>query len=152
MKPSAPSRRAFTLLEVLVSLAIFALAAVVLGAAYVNVLNGYDAVSHRQEHEQDLRLVRSQVLAEPDRKRVEKGGTFPLPQNHQAQWTATVQETAVADLFRVTFRCRIDETARPQPWVREENFLLLRPTWSDPSDREKLREQSARRLEKREAR
>jgi len=152
MKAPSTRRGGFTLVEVLVSLAIFALAAVVLGAAYVNVLNGYDAVSHRQEHEQDLRLVRAQVLAEPDRKLVEKGGTFPLPQNRSAQWTASLQETAVADLFRVTFRCEIGEPSRPRPWVREESFLLLRPTWSDPADREKLREQSARRLAKREDR
>lgn len=154
MNPPRPAsrRRAFTLVEVLVSLAIFALAAVVLGAAYVNVLTGYDAVSRRQEHEQDLRLVRTQVLAEPDRKLVEKGGTFPLPDNRRAQWTAVVQETAVADLFRVTFNCQIDEPARARPWVREENFLLLRPTWSDQADREKLREQSTQRLAKREAR
>jgi len=145
-------RRAFTLIEVLVSLAIFALAAVVLGAAYVNVLTGYDAVSHRQEHEQDLRLVRAQVLAEPVRKLVELGGTFPLPQNRHAEWSAAVQETAVADLFRVSFHCVIAEPERARPWVRDESFMLLRPTWSDPADRDKLREQSAQRLAKREAR
>lgn len=152
MRPPAAHRRAFTLIEVLVSLAIFALAAVVFGAAYVNVLTGYEAVSRRQEHEQDLRLVRGQVLAEPDRQLVEKGGTFPLPPNRRAQWSASVQETAVADLFRVTFRCEIAEPSRPQPWVREENFMLLRSTWSDAADRDKLREQAAQRLEKREAR
>ena len=35
----------FTLVEVLVALAIFALGAVVLGSAYLNVLNSYEAVS-----------------------------------------------------------------------------------------------------------
>ena len=32
-------RRAFTLVEVVVALAVFALGAIVLGAAYVNILN-----------------------------------------------------------------------------------------------------------------
>jgi general secretion pathway protein I len=139
----------FTLLEVLVSLAIFALAAVVLGAAYINVLTGYAAVAHRQEHEQDLRLVRAQLLAEPDRTVVEKGGTFNLPDNRAAQWTATVDEADVADLFRVALRCEIPEPGRPKPWVREESFLLLRPTWSDPATRDRLRRQSAEKLQKR---
>ena len=151
MSSSAAGRRAFTLIEVLVSLAIFALAAVVLGAAYVNVLNGYDAVSHRQEHEQDLRLVRAQLLAEPDRTVVEKGGTFALPENRQAEWSAVIKETTVADLFQVSFRCQIPEPARARPWVREESFLLLRPTWSDPADRDKLRQLSAQRLAKQRA-
>ncbi len=147
MRPSG--RRAFTLIEVLVSLAIFALAAVVLGASYVNVLTGYDAVSHRQEHEQDLRLVRAQLLAEPDRTVLEQGGTFPLPDNRHAEWTATIVETTVADLFRVNFRCQIDEPGKARPWVREESFMLLRPTWSDPAERTKLQQLSAQRLEKR---
>ncbi len=151
MNPVA-RRRGFTLVEVLVSLAIFALAAVVLGAAYVNVLTGYEAVSRRQEHEQDLRLVRTLVLVEPDRKLVEAGGTFPLPENRSARWTAAVRATGVADLFGVRFRCEIDEPGRAQPWVREESFLLLRPTWSDPAERDRLREQSRQRLEKGEDR
>ena len=153
MKHPAPVRRrlgmraaGFTLIEVLVALAIFALAAVVLGAAYVNVLTSYDAVSRRSEHEQELRLVRAAVLAESDRTVVEQGGTYPLPDNRSVQWTATVEEAGVADLFRVQFRCTMPEPGRPDPWVREEVFFLLRPTWSDPATRDRLRQQTAQRL------
>ena len=39
------AKRGFTLVEVLVALCIFAMAAVVLGSAYVNVLTGYEVVS-----------------------------------------------------------------------------------------------------------
>lgn len=132
------------------SLAIFSLAAVVLGAAYVNVLTSYASVSRRQQNEQELRLVRTLVLAEPDRTVVEKGGTYTLPDSRLAQWTAVVQEAAVADLFRVTLRCEIPEPSRPQAWVREESFMLLRPTWSDPALRDELRQKSKERLAKRD--
>jgi len=145
-----PARAAgFTLIEVLVALAIFALAAVVLGAAYVNILTSYDAVSRRSEHEQELRWVRAAVMAEPDREVVEKGGTLALPDQRAVQWTAVVEPAPVADLFRVRFRCEIPVPARAEPWVREEVFFLLRPTWSDPAERERLRQQSRQRLEKR---
>lgn len=144
-----PRRAGFTLIEVLVALAIFALAAVVLGAAYVNILTSYDAVSRRSEHEQDLRLVRAAVLAEPDREVVEKGGDFALPGSRPARWTATVEPGTVADLFQVKLRCEIPEPGRPTPWVREEVFFLLRPTWSDPAERDRLREQTRQRLERR---
>jgi general secretion pathway protein I len=139
----------FTLIEVLVALAIFALAAVVLGAAYVNILTSYDAVSRRSEHEQELRWVRAAVMAEPDREVVEKGGTLPLPDHRALQWTAVVEPASVADLFRVRFRCEIPVPDRTKPWVREEIFFLLRPTWSDPAERDRLRQQSRERLEKR---
>ena len=133
------SRRAFTLLEVLVSLAIFALAAVVLSATYVNILTSYDAVSRRNEHEQDLRLVRAQLLSEPDRKKVENGGDFALPDNRTAHWKSTIEESSVADLFKVTFSCELRDSGTGKPWAQDETFMLLRPTWSDPAARDKLR-------------
>jgi len=140
--------RAFTLLEVLVALAIFAVAAVVLGATYVNVLANYSAAAARQEHEPDLRFVRAPLLGAPDRRKAEAGGELALPAGGTARWTATITETSVADLFRVRWRCEIRTAGLP--WVREENFLLLRPTWTDPAAREKLRESSRQRLSRRE--
>ena len=41
------AQRGFTLLEVLVGIAILAMAAVVLGAAYVNTLGAHEAVARR---------------------------------------------------------------------------------------------------------
>jgi len=139
----------FTLIEVLVGLAIFAGAAVVLGATYVNVLNGYDAVSRRNEHEQDLAFVRNTaVLGESDRPTVEQGGDLTLPGNRSAHWEAKVVEGTVADLFQVSFHCEIRDPARAQPWVHDETFMLLRPTWSDPAARDKLRSDARDRLTK----
>ena len=147
--PIAPAVRrpaAFTLIEVLVSLAIFALAAVVLGATYVNVLNGYDAVSRRNGRDQDLAFVRAAILGESDRKVVEQGGDFSLPENRSAHWEATVEEANVADLFRITLHCEIRDPARADPWIHDETFMLLRPTWSDPAVRDKLRQATTDRL------
>ena len=138
----------FTLVEVLVSLAIFAVAAVVLGTTYVNVLTGYAAVAQRNEHDQDLRLVRAVLLAEPDRKKAETGGDQALPGNRTAHWEARIEEAGVADLFSIHFRCEIRDPAQPQSWVREETFQLLRPTWSDPAVRDRLREAARAQLEK----
>jgi general secretion pathway protein I len=136
----------FTLIEVLVGLAIFAGAAVVLGATYVNVISSYDAVARRNEHEQDLAFVRAAILGESDRKTVEQGGDFALPDNRTAHWEAKVEEATVADLFRVSFHCELRDPARAQPWVRDETFMLLRPTWSDPATRDKLRQDTRDRL------
>lgn len=143
------SNRGFSLIEVLVSLAIFALAAVVLGATYVNVLTSYDAVSRRHAHAQDVQLMRAAVIAEPDRKVVEEGGEMTLPGNRTARWEATVEEADIADLFRVTLHGEIRDSSRDQPWVQDEVFMLLRPTWSDPALRDKLRQATRERLEKR---
>jgi prepilin-type N-terminal cleavage/methylation domain-containing protein len=48
----------FTLIEVIVALALFALAATVLASAYVNVLDATERVKSDQAFEQDIALVR----------------------------------------------------------------------------------------------
>lgn len=139
------------MIEVLVSLAIFSLAVVVLGATYVNVLNSYDAVARRNQQEQGLALVRAALLTESDRRKAEQGGDYALPGNRTAHWSAQIEEAAVADLFQVGFRCEIRDSSSTKPSVHEEKFLLLRPTWSDPAVRDKLRQAARQRLERRNA-
>ena len=143
---SAVPPSAFTLLEVLVSLAIFALAAVVMGATYVNALNAYEAASRRNGYDEDLRFARTAVLTEADRDKVEEGGDLDLGGNKRAHWEADVAPTNTADLFSVTWTCTITDSTRPQPYKVTQTFLLLRPTWSDPVDRSQLLQQAKDRI------
>jgi len=148
-KPGRRDRAAghgFTLLEVLVALAIFALAAVVLGATYVNALNAYEAATRRNGYSEDLRFARMVVLTEPDRKKVEEGGDLDLGGGKRARWQADVASTNTVDLFSVTWTCDITDPARPEPYRTSQTFLLLRPTWSDPVERATLLEQVRERI------
>jgi general secretion pathway protein I len=138
----------FTLLEVLVALAIFALAAVVLGATYVNALNAYEAATRRNEYSEDLRFLRTAVLTEPDRKKVEEGGDLDLGGNKRARWRAEIAPTNTVDLFAVTWTCEITDPGRREPYRTSQTFLLLRPTWSDPVERSTLLEQVRERIAK----
>ena len=148
MKRPRKTSRAFTLVEVLISLAIFALAAVVLAAAYLNVLGGYQAVELRQQSEEQWKLVRSVVLSEADREKVEAGGRLQLSDSSSVRWTATIEGTELADLFAVTVRAEPELSAGAESRVREQKILLLRPKWSDPVERSKLRATSQERLAK----
>lgn len=146
MKFPSSNCRGFTLIEVLISLAIFALASVVLAAAYLNVLGAYQAVALRQQGEEEWKLVRSVVLSESDREKVEAGGRLQLPDLGSLQWTATIEPTAVADLFAVTVRAEPEFSREGENRAREQKILLLRPRWSDPLEREKLRAATHERL------
>jgi general secretion pathway protein I len=144
--PGGGLRRGFTLLEVLVALAIFGLAAVVLGATYVNALNAYQAASRRNEYEEDLRFVRAAVLIESDRDKVEEGGDLDLGNNKRAHWKAEIAATGTLDLFAVAWTCEITDPARTAPYRVTQRFMLLRPTWSDPVERGKTLEQVKERI------
>ena len=142
--------RAFTLLEVLVALAIFALAAIVLGAAYVNVLTAYETVSRGNQADEDVRFARSILLAEPDHDTAEKGGDFVSPGGRQVKWHATIATTTMADLFTVTFVCELTDPAASTGGTQTvtENFTVLRPTWADPTENTKLKQDAQDRIAK----
>lgn len=144
MKSRAPtSFRAFTLVEVLVSLAIFSLAAVALSSAYLNVISGYrDSETQRVRHE-NWSLVRLQILIEPDRDIIESGGQITLPDNTSLRWTANIEPTELADLFALELN---GEITGAEAWSQSERLMLFRPDWSDPGERDQLRETNRQRF------
>lgn len=134
-----PRRSAFTLLEVLVALAIFAMAAVVLGGAYLNVLNGYETARRATVSNPDVEFARAALLAQPDADLARQGAEFDAADGRHVRWTAAIDPTTVADLFTVTFDCEISGSGLPEPQHTKQVFRVLRPTWSQASDRTTLR-------------
>lgn len=142
-------RGGFTLVEVLVSIAIFALAAVILGSAYINVLSGYQRMRSSTQDETDLAFVRALVLAEPKLEVIEKGGDVRRAESTTVHWQAEVEPTNRADLFQVVIECQMPGVGSKQGRTMRDSFLVLRPTWSDPAEREKLRAKFREELAKR---
>jgi general secretion pathway protein I len=143
---SAYMRGGFTLLEVLVALVIFALTAIVLGSAYVNILNGYAVAARGNEANQDVAFARGLMLAEPDRKVIEQGGDFETVNNRRVRWNATIESTTINDLFTVTFICEISAEGNSEPEKITQTFTVLRPTWSDPVERGTLLQNATARI------
>jgi len=133
------------------ALVIFALATVVLGSAYLNVLTGYEIARNSNATDVDLAFARSQLLSQADLQTAENGAEFDdtAPGESAAprhvKWTADIEPTDTTDLFTVTFTCTISE-GMAQPAKVTETFMLLRPTWSDPATRSTLRQNAASRV------
>ena len=144
--PASKRSAGFTILEVLIALAIFALAAVVLGGAYLNVLTGYETANRALERNDDVRFARDSLLAEPDLDTVLKGGDFDSGNGRRVTWKATVDPTETTDVFLVTFECEITGADLKQPEQTKETIRLLRPTWSKGDDRDKLRKTAQDRI------
>lgn len=142
-------RVGFTLIEVLVALAIFAIAAVVLGAAYVNLIQTHAALRDRDGREADIAFARDALLIEPDRAKVERGGDVVLPDGRTGNWRATVEPTEVSDLFDVEIEFSAPPPSGTGEMVRTTSKLrLLRPTWSTAAERKRIRDAARQRIEK----
>ena len=137
---------AFTLVEVLVAITIFAMTAVVLGSAYVNVLSSYSAAARANTTNEEIAFARTLVLAQPDRKVIEDGGDYESTNSRHVKWSATIASTNINDLFTVTFVCEVTEPEKTEPTKITETFTVLRPTWSDPAERSKLLEDAKNRI------
>ena len=144
----ATSRRAFTLIEVLVALVIFAMAAAVLGAAYINVLTSYQFAGRSNADDLDLAYARQQLETQIDLPTAEAGDKFENADNKTITWTADIEPTTTADLFTVTLTCVISGSELDPTRTIAQTFTLLRPTWSDPTDRSNLRQEAATRIAK----
>jgi general secretion pathway protein I len=142
--------RGFTLIEVLVALAIFAMTAIVLGSAYLNILNSYRTVGRPNEDVQDVTFARQALLTQIDFQTAENGDEFDTADGHHVQWSLdpaiTAPSTTVSDLFTVGFVCEIADSPSAQPRKYTETFMLLRPTWSDPVTQTGVRQAEATRI------
>ena len=139
-------RRGFTLIEVLMSLAIFALAAVSLGAAYSNVLMSRLALKQDEQRLDDQARCRAALLETPGFDDVETGGEIHLPGGRTATWQGKIEATSVSDLFAVQLTAEIEPPDGGEAEEFTETRMLLRPTWSIPADRQKIRDEARQRL------
>lgn len=145
MKTSTP--RAFTLIEVTISLALFALAVVGLTQAFVNILLSLDSIESGTELQADLQFLRSQIVPEPDREKLEEGGEIATLGSGNVHWQAEVIPMPVSDLFRVILTYELSQPQSANTVTITEELLLLRPTWSDPVERSTILAENADRLQ-----
>ena len=140
------NRRGFTLIEVLISLAMFALAAISLGAAYTNVVLSRQALKVNDTEVDDLARARAALLETVNYDDVGTGGEIHLPGDRLATWKGEIEATSVSDLFSVKLTVEIQNADGTDAKPLTETRLLLRPTWSTAADRQKIRDAAKQRL------
>lgn len=139
---------AFTLIEVLIALAVFAMAATYLTSTFVNALTARErSVSNDMLHA-DIQAVRMQLLLEPNLDDAEDGGEYPTLHHGEAFWQARIEPTGVVDLFQVELAIEFSDPPEDGPDRHEEKLHLLRPTWSEGDERSDLLEDKRQELER----
>ncbi len=132
------SQRGFTLIEVVIAVALFAMAAAVLSSTFVNALLARDRVQSNDIRDADIRAVRMQLLLEANREDAEDGDRYETLNNGEANWRAEIEPTEVVDLFQVFFEIEFSDPHGEQSPTYSEVLYLLRPTWSEPNERSDL--------------
>ena len=137
----------FTLLEVLVAMALFFMAVTFFSMTYMNTLMAIESTQLNQGLEQDLAAIRREALLVADVEELEEGGELVTGEHGLARWRVEYEPTQVADLFQVTLFVELEPEDR-EKGVREatERFYLTRPSWSEPTQRDELRAQTEERL------
>ncbi|MFP4165943.1 MAG: type II secretion system protein J [Opitutales bacterium] len=132
---------AFSLIEVLIALALFAMAGIVLSSAFVNALLARERGRGQAEQVDDLRLARQQLLLEPNRDDAEAGGDVETVHAGTATWQARIETTDLVDLFEVHWSVEFFDPPEDHARTYEETLYLLRPTWSEQDERSRLLEE-----------
>jgi len=132
--------RAFTLPEVLLALALLALAAVAVGGA---VRSSLDLLGRARVVEQPLigwSVARDQLLLLENRQDVKQGDRINLPDGETVRWEAEVEETGLPDLFEVFLEMSSADREKT------ETLFLYRPEWSNSVDRGPLLDDARREI------
>lgn len=132
------SNRAFSLIEVVIAVALFAMAATILSSTFVNALLVRDRVQSNDVREADIRAVRLQLLLEANIDDAEEGDRIETLNNGEATWRAEIEPTEVIDLFHVQFFVEFLDPQEEQSPTYQETLYLLRPTWSQADERSSL--------------
>lgn len=127
-------------MEVLLALALLGMAIVGLTAAFTNTLVSLDQLNIENDRQGVLRFIRAQVLQINDRDEFEDGGEVETLDLGTAIWRAEVEETIVADLFKVYLEIELDppDAKERRRELYKQQIHILRPTWSDPVERSTL--------------
>ena len=128
----------FSLIEVVVALALFAMASVVLTSSFVNALLAREHGQSNDLRHADIRAVRMQLLLEPNVDDAEDGGRYDTLNNGTANWEASIEPTNVIDLFEVQLQIEFSDPQEQQEASHSETLYLLRPTWSKSDERSSL--------------
>ncbi len=128
----------FSLIEVVVALALFAMASVVLSSSFVNALLAREHGQSNDLRHADIRAVRMQLLLEPTIDDAEDGDRYETLNNGAANWAALIEPTNVIDLFKVQLRIEFSQPQAEQTATHTETLYLLRPTWSESDERSDL--------------
>ena len=130
------NRRAFSLIEVLVAVALFGIAVSSLMFAVSNLMLGIERVADAPADDAEVRFVMSLVLKLPSASALEASGSCSLPDGTRMRWKGALSKTETLDLHQLDLELHKEER-RGERLIKVRR-LVYRPAWSEPIYRGEL--------------
>ena len=147
---ASPNRRppgaGFSLIEVVIAVAIAGLAFIVLTETFFNVLLTLEGLESESDYQKDVRFVRREIIRIAERDELEAGGEITTLDLGEARWEAEVEALDIVDLFKVDLEIEFENPVGEEILYRE-TLYLLRPTWSDPIESSAILSEARDRIE-----
>ena len=138
--------KGFTILEVLVAVVIFAGAATVLVASYINILSNFEASRVKANFDEELAYVRSELQIISDVEEATDGREFDMGNGVQGIWYSEIEMTEIPNLFTVNLVVDMTDSEGEQQQLNQQ-FYLLRPSWGEPDEVDKARQDMQERMQ-----
>lgn len=124
------------LIEVLIALALFGMAAVFLVDGISVASRTMRLMKDTREMEQDLLWARSQIFKEHRYEEIDDGGEIKALTIGEITWETEIEMTEVVDLYSVvlTMEYEGNDEIGIKPGERISKMFLLRPGWANESD------------------
>lgn len=128
--------RAFTLIEVVIAIAIFSVTAGILLAAIGNAYAAQSSLSRRDSRHEERREIMRILLSESenDSEKLNTGGDYQSVAGENAHWEAEAEETPQAGLFRVNVVIDWDDDTERETFF----FYAFRPDWKSQFDNQEV--------------
>lgn len=133
---SRRSRKAFSLVEIVVAIAIFATSAGILLAAIGNAYTAQNSLRERDTRHEDRREILRTLLAESenDSDALETVRDYRTPSGDAVEYRAEAEETPQAGLFRI----RVSVSRGGDSEREEFVFYVFRPSWKSRFDNQEI--------------
>ena len=130
--------KAFTLIEVLISLALFALASNIIASAFINALLARESNPSITYKDIATQTARRQLLLEPNLEDAMDGARIETLEIGEVVWASEILPTDIVDLFECQLVIEFLDVDSETASTYNETLFLLRPTWSVSDERSSL--------------
>ncbi len=123
-------KQGMTLVEVILALAIFAMAAITLSQSFISGMNIMLMLQAPSKTDWEQNFVLNEVLLAANEDTLEKGDKFMTFQSGEVEWKGEIEKTSIPDLFM------LDATVEQLSSVNRNELpptfrrFLFRPTWT----------------------